>query len=181
MLHACPFFFGWCSFYLRGSLRCQPDFLSNKLQKSFFINYSVSITHIFLLVFPLSPVQKFGFPHNYVFDHGILSPSFTIFRKDRDGRGGGVLLAIKNFIPCSLLHSPDHLEVVSVAHLQFTGTKLIGHLLQMGVAYGHAECHVTLVQDWWRCGYSGLGCSSFIECLGKRQLWVQHACSVHRK
>ena len=64
----------------------------------------------------------------YVFDHEILLPSFTIFRKDRDGRGGGVLLAIKNFIPCSLLHFPDHLEVLSVWHLQFTGTKLIGHL-----------------------------------------------------
>ena len=26
----------------------------------------------------------------------------------------------------------------------------------MGVASGHAECHVTLAQDWGRCGYSGL-------------------------
>ena len=34
----------------------------------------------------------------YVFDHEILSPSVTIFRKDRDGRGGRVLLPIKNFI-----------------------------------------------------------------------------------
>ena len=26
----------------------------------------------------------------------------------------------------------------------------------MGVASGHTECHVTLFQDWGRCGYSGL-------------------------
>ena len=26
----------------------------------------------------------------------------------------------------------------------------------MGVASGHAECHVTLFQDWGRFGYSGL-------------------------
>ena len=46
----------------------------------------------------------------------------TIFRKDRDGRGGGVLLAIKNFIPWSSLHCPDHLEVVSVLIENFTKT-----------------------------------------------------------
>ena len=26
----------------------------------------------------------------------------------------------------------------------------------MGVASGHTECHVTLFQDWGKCGYSGL-------------------------
>ena len=26
----------------------------------------------------------------------------------------------------------------------------------MGMASGHAECHLTLFQDWGRCGYSGL-------------------------
>ena len=55
----------------------------------------------------------------------------------------------------------------------------------MGVAFGHAECHMALFQDWGRCGYGGLcntggvrPSSPFIECLGKRQLWVQNACSV---
>ena len=53
----------------------------------------------------------------------------------------------------------------------------------MGMASDHTECHMTLVQDWGRCGYDDLrewvgsghpqppphpgGCSPFIECLGK--------------
>ena len=63
----------------------------------------------------------------------------------------------------------------------------------MGMASGHAECHVTLPrlgEVWlqWLVKYGGVGpsttpplpggCSSFIECLGKKQLWVQNACSV---
>ena len=64
----------------------------------------------------------------------------------------------------------------------------------MDVASSHAECHVTLVQDWKGVAtvaceiWVGSGhpqpinhpgvCSSFIECLGKSQLWVQNACSV---
>ena len=110
---------------LRGILRCQPDILSqtyrslHELTQFQSLVFSSGVSIVTCTETWLSP---------YVFDHGILSPSFTIFRKDRDGSGGGVLLAIKNFIPCSLLHSPDHLEVGSVGHLPFTGTKLIGHL-----------------------------------------------------
>ena len=111
---------------LWGSLRCQPDFcpinsrsLLHKLTQFQSLVFSSGISIVACTKTWLS---------SYVFDHGILSPSFTIFRKDRDRRGGGVLLAIKNFIPCSLLHSPDHVEVVSVGHLQFTSTKQIGHL-----------------------------------------------------
>ena len=37
-----------------------------------------------------------------------------MFRRDRDGRGGGVLLAVKNHIPCSELSTPEDLELVTV-------------------------------------------------------------------
>ena len=37
-----------------------------------------------------------------------------IFRKDRDSRGGGVLLVIHQSIPAKVLPSPPHLEVITV-------------------------------------------------------------------
>ena len=39
---------------------------------------------------------------------------FTLFRKDRDTRGGGVLIAVRQNINCSLLSSPSDLEVLAV-------------------------------------------------------------------
>ena len=39
---------------------------------------------------------------------------YTIFRKDRPSRGGGVLLAVNNTIPCQLISSPSNLEVVCI-------------------------------------------------------------------
>ncbi len=49
-----------------------------------------------------------------IFDNEILPPHFTIYRKDRGSRGGGVLIAIKDSIPSNLLSSPSHLEVLAV-------------------------------------------------------------------
>ena len=48
------------------------------------------------------------------FDGEILPSGFNIFRKDRSGRGGGVLLAVSDTLSASLLSSPSHLEVLSV-------------------------------------------------------------------
>ena len=46
-----------------------------------------------------------------VFDLEILPTDFTIYRKDRHSRGGGVLIAS---IPTSIIPSPTNLEVISV-------------------------------------------------------------------
>ena len=48
------------------------------------------------------------------FDGEILPSDFNIFRKDRSGCGGGVLLAVSDTLSASLLSSPSHLEVLSV-------------------------------------------------------------------
>ncbi|XP_011408163.1 PREDICTED: uncharacterized protein LOC105315277 [Amphimedon queenslandica] len=50
----------------------------------------------------------------YVFNEEFLPPGYSVFRHDRDGRGGGVLLAIRNHIPCFELSSPKDLELVTV-------------------------------------------------------------------
>ena len=34
----------------------------------------------------------------------------------------------------------------------------------------HAECPVTLVQDWWRCGYSGLVVQFFYSMFGQETI-----------
>ena len=48
------------------------------------------------------------------FDNEILPSGYTIHRKDRSSRGGGVMIAVKDSITCAYLPSPSDLEVVSV-------------------------------------------------------------------
>lgn len=50
-----------------------------------------------------------------VFNSEFVPPHFLVFRHDRGGQGGGVLLAVKDHIPCSLTSSPDTLDIVTVA------------------------------------------------------------------
>ena len=49
-----------------------------------------------------------------IFDNEILPSGYSIYRKDRDSRGGGVLLAIKDGISSSQLPSPSDIETVTV-------------------------------------------------------------------
>ena len=49
-----------------------------------------------------------------IYDGEILPYDYTLYRKDRLSRGGGVLVAVNCSIPTSLLPSPPDLEVTSV-------------------------------------------------------------------
>ena len=49
-----------------------------------------------------------------VFNNEILPDNYTIYRRDRDSRGGGVFLAIRDCIPSKLLPSPDNSEVITI-------------------------------------------------------------------
>lgn len=51
---------------------------------------------------------------NMIYNSEILPNDFTIFRKDRKTRGGGVLVAVKDSIPVQSLPTPEDLEVVAV-------------------------------------------------------------------
>ena len=49
-----------------------------------------------------------------VFDKEILPSHYAIYRKDRGSRGGGVLVAVDESIPSSLIDSPPNLEIIVV-------------------------------------------------------------------
>ena len=49
-----------------------------------------------------------------IFDLEILPTNYIIYRKDRGTRGGGVLIALEESIPSSIIPSPGDLEVISV-------------------------------------------------------------------
>ena len=48
-----------------------------------------------------------------IFTNEIFPSCYTVLRKDRDSRGGGVLLAFKSFLTVTQLTSPNDLEIVS--------------------------------------------------------------------
>jgi len=49
---------------------------------------------------------------DHIYDNEVVPSDYVLFRKDRPSRGGGVLLAIKNDIPCQLVASPNNIEIV---------------------------------------------------------------------
>lgn len=51
---------------------------------------------------------------NFTYSNEILPTGYTIIRKDRDSKGGGVLLACKDSMNIKQLHSPSTLEAVTV-------------------------------------------------------------------
>ena len=73
------------------------------------------------IVNKLSNLQSFVYSSNYtiycitetwlsesVSDFEILPGNFSIFRKDRGSRGGGVLIAVDASVPCSVVSSPSN-------------------------------------------------------------------------
>ena len=53
--------------------------------------------------------------HDYIFDNEILSSGYNIYRKDRNSRGGGVMLAVSNKLFSKLLPTPDNLELLALS------------------------------------------------------------------
>ena len=51
---------------------------------------------------------------DFIFDHEILPCGYSLYRKDRSSRGGGVLIAVSDLISSSLIPSPPDLEVITV-------------------------------------------------------------------
>ena len=51
---------------------------------------------------------------NEFYDNEILPSNYTIFRKDRLSRGGGVMVAINNSIYSLLLPAPNSLELLCI-------------------------------------------------------------------
>ena len=49
-----------------------------------------------------------------IFDNKILPSGYSIFRKDRGSRGGGILIAVADSIPIKLIPSPSNLEALTI-------------------------------------------------------------------
>ena len=49
-----------------------------------------------------------------VLDNEILPSDFSLYRKDRESRGGEVLIAVNSLLPSFQLSTPDELEVVTL-------------------------------------------------------------------
>ena len=50
---------------------------------------------------------------DHIYKNEIFRSGYTVIRRDRDGRGGGVLLAIKDCLNSTQLPSPNELEIIS--------------------------------------------------------------------
>ena len=50
----------------------------------------------------------------FIFNNEILPTNYVVYRNDRGGRGGGVLLAVKGKISSTLIYSPTHLNLLTV-------------------------------------------------------------------
>ena len=51
---------------------------------------------------------------DYVCDGEILPTDYVLYRKDRPSRGGGVLIAVRDFLFSSFIPSPPNLEIISI-------------------------------------------------------------------
>lgn len=51
---------------------------------------------------------------DYIYNKEIIPSGYSILRKDRNGRSGGVMVAVKDSIPCKQLLSPSNLEVITI-------------------------------------------------------------------
>ena len=49
-----------------------------------------------------------------IYDNEIIPTGYTIYRKDRSTGGGGVLMAIKDYITSNLMSSPSDIEIITV-------------------------------------------------------------------
>ena len=49
-----------------------------------------------------------------IFGYEILTENYTLYRNDRNSSGGGVLVAVNDSIPSSLVYSPSNLKIVCV-------------------------------------------------------------------
>ena len=61
--------------------------------------------------------------HDHIYNNELLPTGYTIYRKDRSSKGGGVMLAVKSALKSTQLPAPDNLEVVTIsvqAHCSLT-------------------------------------------------------------
>ena len=53
--------------------------------------------------------------HDHIYSNELLPTGYTIYRRDRSSKGGGVMLAVKSALKSTQLTVPDNLEVVTIS------------------------------------------------------------------
>ena len=87
----------WLSFYYTN---CNSRSIVNKLQ-------SLAYSKLFDVICLTET-------YSIYYDNEILPSNYKLFRHDRQTRGGGVLIAVSDKIPCLELTSPESLETICV-------------------------------------------------------------------
>ena len=49
----------------------------------------------------------------FIFNNEILPTNYVVYRNDRGGKGGGVLLAVRSKMSSTLIYSPTHLKLLT--------------------------------------------------------------------
>ena len=84
---------------------------------------------------------------DHILDKEIIPSNFTLYRKDRSTRGGGVLIAVRESITSTFVNTRDDLEVLAVRldHLATSSCALFIYLQQ------NQQTIMVLLQTFWDC------------------------------
>ena len=108
---------------------------------------------------------RHGYLILYNYDHEILPVNFTIYRKDRPSRGGGILVAVSNVFDSVHLSSPADLEIVTIQLgccrdlRNFTGSNGIPQTIYLGNVCATTDFDKTsLFNKYFHSVYSSVHC-----------------------
>ena len=85
---------------------------------------------------------------DFIFDHEILPCGYSLYRKDRSSRGGGVLIAVSDLISSSLIPSPPDLEVITVNVFCHNGPITFCTVYVPPNSEVDYHCCLTIIQLW---------------------------------
>jgi len=86
-----------------------PEYLSIEFQK-----YGQKLSKFQAFVYSQPFRVSETWLSNHIFNNEMLPTGYTIYRKDRNSHGGGVLMAIKDNLTCILVSFPSDLEIIAV-------------------------------------------------------------------
>jgi len=92
---------------------CRPSLLCNARCNPCLLN-KIDNTHDFSLI-----AITESWLHDHIYNNEILLTGYTIYRKDRCSKGGGVMLAVKSTFICTQLDALNNLDHLSPLSWQF--------------------------------------------------------------
>ena len=87
-----------------------------------------------------------------ILNNEVLPSGFCIYRKDRSTRGGGVMIAVREAISCTVLQSPIHLEVLTITigvPISLLCVQFIALLLPISTHYFITSTYCPSQSNYW--------------------------------